>query len=355
VKIRHLKIEHLRNITIAELDFNKSVNVISGDNGAGKSTLLEAIYLLSKSRTFRQGQKKSPIQQGSDHFLIYATSIDQHNQAHRIGFYRSHRETKVKIDGQRTDKLSKLARNIPTALVTPQSHRLIEEGPEQRRRLLNWGVFHVEHHFQTTMANFSRTLLQRNNALRSLNHKLEIWDKAFVESALKVNKFQKKYFNAWKKEILGLCENISFLQSLNINFHPGWRENLDLSELLEERRHSDKERGFTGIGPHRADVEIKIDSIPTKQILSRGQQKVLITVILLAQARLLEANIGEKPIFLFDDLDSELDSKSTQLIAKLLAEQNNQTFITSLNKEKIRSLDWSETPEMFHVEHGRFV
>jgi DNA replication and repair protein RecF len=354
VKLRTIKVENLRNINFAELSFSPNINLITGNNGAGKTSLLEAIYLLARARSFRQGHQKSQINKGSDHLLIYAITEDQQNQQHRIGFYRTRTKTQVKINGQKANKLSLLAKNLPTVLITPNSHRLIEEGPEHRRRILNWGVFHVEHQFQTIMATFSRSLLQRNTALRSGSRDLQVWDKAFLDSAQNVHEFQKRYFRNLKEEILNLIQGLNCLDGLDIKFYSGWNESFRLSELLKDRLRTDKERGFTGVGPQRADIEISIDRVPTKQILSRGQQKLLVTIILLAQSKLLEKSTGEKPIFLFDDLESELDNQSIETICSLLKQQNGQTFITSLNAERFNNHLWSNSIRMFHVEHGRF-
>jgi DNA replication and repair protein RecF len=354
VNIKSIKIENLRNINHAELALSSNTNLIIGNNGAGKTSLLEAIYLLARARSFRQGQQKSQINKESDHLLIYATTEDQHHQEHKIGFYRNKSNTKVKIDGQKANKLSQLAKNLPTVLITPNSHRLIEEGPEHRRRILNWGVFHVEHQFQPKMAGFSRSLLQRNTALRSGSKDLQVWDKAFLDSAHVVYESQERYFGNLKQEILTLAQGINFLEGLEIKFYRGWNNNFTLSELLKDRLPTDKERGFTGVGPQRADIEISINRVPTKQLLSRGQQKLLVTIILLAQSKLLEKSTGEKPIFLFDDLESELDNQSIQTICCLLEAQKTQSFITSLNAERLNNYQWSKSIRMFHVEHGKF-
>lgn len=354
MNIKSIKVENLRNINHTELSFSSSTNLIIGNNGAGKTSLLEAIYLLARARSFRQGQQKSQINKKSDHLLIYAITEDHQHQEHRIGFYRTRNNTQVKIDGQQVTKLSLLAKNLPTVLITPNSHRLIEEGPEHRRRILNWGVFHVEHHFQSQMTHFSRSLLQRNTALRSGSKDLQVWDRAFLESAQAVNESQERYFSKLQKEIFNLSHGIRFLEGLEIALNRGWKKNHSLAELLKERLTTDKERGFTGVGPQRADIEISIDRVPTKQLLSRGQQKLLVTIILLAQSKLLEKSTGEKPIFLFDDLESELDHQSIETICSLLEAQQSQTFITSLNEDRLNNYQWSKSIRMFHVEHGRF-
>ena len=107
------------------------------------------------------------------------------------------------------------------------------------------------------------------------------------------------------------------------------------------------------MGPHRADIEFKLDGMATKHILSRGQQKVLITCILKSQIKVLEQRTGKRAVLLYDDLDSELDADSLVYVSNLLAELNAQTFITTINPDKLSILANKAESGMFHVEHGR--
>ena len=260
--------------------------------------------------------------------------------------------TLVKLDGQQVHKLSELATLLPVLLITPNSHRIIEEGPEHRRRLLNWGVFHVEHGFKSAIQNFNRSLLQRNNALRKGSLDLQVWNQTFLEHAQEVTQHQVNYFQTWKKNLLGLTSGIDYLRDIEVLFSPGWNRASTLKSQLEEREYTDRERGFTSVGPQRADVQYRINGDAAKQRLSRGQQKVLISCAILAQSITQKSSSGIKPIILFDDLDSELDDKSLAYLLQILLAHKSQAFITSINASKFESLLSSPDSGMFHVEHG---
>ncbi|MEJ2456211.1 MAG: DNA replication/repair protein RecF, partial [Candidatus Thiodiazotropha sp.] len=326
--LKSLKIQHLRNITSAELSFQSNINLITGANGAGKTSLLEAIYLLGRAKSFRHGHNSSPIQKGEDQLTLFSKLEDEDAKTIRLGLIKKGKETLVKTDGEIIKKLSTLASTLPTVLITPLSHRLLDEGPEHRRRILNWGLFHVEHSYKTVIGNFSRSLLQRNNALRSSSSDLSIWNKAFVDYANKVNEQQCRYFDCWKKELLNLSEQINFLDGLDVSFNQGWKAGENLHDLLKHKEPDDKERGYTTVGPQRADLIFKIDGVESRQILSRGQQKVLIILAMLSQAILLKKTKGKMPVFLLDDLASELDSKTLGQISTMLYRSGNQLFIT---------------------------
>ncbi len=213
----------------------------------------------------------------------------------------------------------------------------------------------MEHFYKSAMGNFSKSLVQRNNALRKNTSDLSVWNKALVEYANIVTEQQSRYFDRWKQELLRLSNQIDFLKSLEISYYRGWKYGEDLQELLKQKEPLDKERGYTSVGPQRADIIFRIDGVESKQLLSRGQQKVLIIIAMLSQANLLEKTRGKKPIFLLDDLSSELDSRTLKQISTLLYQSGNQLFITSLNSEQFENCEWSDDVSMFHVEHGVFT
>ncbi len=352
LKIRRLKIEHLRNIASTQLNPLSHCNIISGKNGAGKTSLLEAIYLLARAKSFRSGQRKSPIQAGHEKAIIYSELVDSSNSTHKLGLSKSATETRVRFDGTSIHKLSDLASTLPISLITPNSHRLIEDGPDQRRRLLNWGVFHVEHEYKTTASQFHRTLQQRNNALRSSSPDLSVWNETFVRHALSLHRMQSDYFKLWREELYKYTSSVTYLNSLQVSLSKGWSEKMDLTESIKLRHESDRTRGFTSVGPHRTDIAFRIDGQQTKHTLSRGQQKVLITCVLKAQSDVIENISGKKTVMLYDDIDSELDEDSLSYVIDMLLKGDNQIFATSINKEKFEHLAQVGDSGMFHVEHG---
>ena len=353
MKVCHLKIQHLRNISNGTFEPAPGCNLISGVNGAGKTSILEAIYLLARAKSFRTSHHRSPIQKGESQLTLFAEVEDESDYKHKLGLLRQGSSTQVRLDGNNLNKLSELAKILPVLLITPNSHRIIEEGPEHRRRVLNWGVFHVEHQFKTSIIDFNRALLQRNNALRKGSSDLGVWNQSFVDYGETVNRQQSLYFKSWKEELLRITAGIDFLQGLEVSFSRGWREDLSLKLHLEEKEASDRERGFTSVGPQRADIIYKVDGEAAKQKLSRGQQKVLISCALIAQSMLQQLSTNTKPILLFDDMDSELDNRSLQFLLEKIMMRNGQAMISTINPDKFSHVLSSTESGMFHVEHGR--
>jgi DNA replication and repair protein RecF len=158
LQIKRIKIENLRNITKADISPHKGLNIIIGYNGAGKTTLLEAIYLLARARSFRQKRHGRLIKEGTERLNLFAQLQTKEKQIHKIGLQKSASKTEIRKDGQNLKRLSDLAKTIPLTIITPNIQRIIEEEPQHRRRLLNWGLFHVEHGYGELVNRYNKIL-----------------------------------------------------------------------------------------------------------------------------------------------------------------------------------------------------
>jgi len=278
-----------------------------------------------------------------------------HQRLFKIGLERTYTDLSLRVNGESIKKLSLLAEILPISLITPQSYRIIEEGPEYRRKLLNWGVFHVEPSFNSVMMEYTKSTVQRNKALHLSSNELRVWDLTYVEHALKVSSHQEAYFEHLHRAFFEITRDIPFLADIELTFYKGWPHKEELSEVVTKMREQDRERGFTYAGPHRSDIIIKVNGQPARNQLSRGQMKILFSAIALAQAKITQERRGEAPIILFDDLSSELDDQSVGLISQLLNQLNAQLFITTVDPSRLTQGGWLRNPGMFHVEHGRFL
>lgn len=350
--INTLSIEHLRNISHADITLSPTLNFIHGDNGAGKSSILEGIYLLARARSFRNTHTRSLVQQGSKEVILFTEVVQTNGRVNKIGLRKQGSRTDIKLNGRQLDRLSELVTNLTISLVTPQTHRIIEEGPEYRRRLLNWGVFHVEHQFRQIVSNYNRILAQRNAALKSKQANIQIWDEQLSHYAEEIVNQHQEYMGRWNNLVRKLSSGIPFLETMSMNYQSGWDKKYSLVEQLKNKLELDRSRGYTSVGPHRCDVHIKVDDRPAKEVLSRGQQKMLMIILMLAQSKLMTQSVGEKAIFLIDDFHSELDRNSqTRVIDKLIDEQC-QAVITSIDSSPVTGSQREFDAQMFHVEQG---
>jgi DNA replication and repair protein RecF len=229
----------------------------------------------------------------------------------------------------------------------------VEEGPEYRRKFLDWGVFHVEPAFGSIWRTFRRALAQRNAALRDRwpRKATEQWDIELVAAAEELDQARSQYLEALKVFIEEKIRSFVGLPEVDISYQRGWREGLDYPDYLAAQYDSDKERGFTQFGPHRADMRLRVEGLDARDVLSRGQQKLLVATLVLAQCQQM-ASQDTSTIILVDDLPAELDSDKRKSLLGALENTGAQIFVTGTEKGLFEGANFSQTG-VFHVKQGR--
>lgn len=350
-----LGIRNVRNLKSVDIAPSNHLNLIFGENAAGKTSFLESIYILGRGKSFRSRKIERVIQADSPSLSVFGL-LEQEGGGREIpiGLERSHSELKIRIAGQKAKAASELAALIPIQIIQPNSHKLLEEGPRFRRNYLDWGVFHVEHSFYPAWQRYQRGLKQRNATLRARQGKKSAiaWDPEIIEAASIIHECRARYVDLLKQRLPGYIEPIMGQQPLEIHYQPGWNEGTPYGEILEARLDQDIELGYTQFGPHRADLQFKMDGVNAVERVSRGQQKVLVASCLLAQAGVYSEISGKKCILLVDDLTAELDQNHGQRLMSVIASMNIQLFVTSIEAEKITNGLPNSEMKMFHVEHG---
>ncbi|MEW8535552.1 MAG: DNA replication/repair protein RecF [Candidatus Thiodiazotropha endolucinida] len=350
--IETIKIENLRNIANAELSPHKKINIIVGCNGAGKTTLLESIYLLARARTFRQQKTGRLIREGEEQLSLFTSFQTATNNRHHIGLRKTVSGTVIRKDGKNLKKRSDLAKSIPLSIITPNIQRIIEDDPNNRRRLLNWGMFHVEHEYAYLANRYKKTLIQRNNALRGSREQIKVWDRQLIQLGNEIDRRMSRYTKIWNDTLNALIDVTGLIKPISLEVKQGWKEELSFAEAIDRNSKIDKERGFTSCGPHRSDLKILQDGKPIKNIFSRGEAKIAAVIMLLSQTKILEDRTGESPVLLVDDLHSELDNERYAHLLKLIEEMKVQSFATTLDSDRSKNLLSADACQWFHVEHG---
>lgn len=355
--LNRLSINNLRNIESVVVDFHPQLNFLVGDNGAGKTSVLESVFVLAKGRSFRSGQISSLIGPHAESFQVVAKiqkagTRDDVAQSNTLGIERSRSEWKARRDGSDVQQLSDLARELPLVLIEPNSHQLISGAPEIRRRFIDWSVFHVEPDYLLVWRRYARALKQRNAALRKQQKAVaESLDGILSDTGERLAESRRTQVECLTR---GLNEAILRLSpeltGIRLKYDPGWKEG-SLAEALRATLDRDIERGATGPGPHRADLQVFQNQRVAKERLSRGEQKVLSSALLLVQAQLM-VETGETPLLLLDDLASEFDEAHLARVLVLARELDGQIIITGTSLDDYSGQGRS-AHRVFHVEHGK--
>lgn len=340
-----LRVEHLRCLTEASLTLAPHLTLIQGQNGSGKTSLLESLFLAGRGRSFRTRMTERLISRGADHLRVFA---ETRTPLHRIGFeYRREGSYTARLDGRDVETLAELPTAFFVEVIDPDIHRLIEGGPAERRRWLDWGVFHVEPSFLPQWLRYSRALRQRNAALKA-GQDPSIWDSAVAEHGESVASLREAWLKSlqptWEKAV----RQLSGLE-IDLGYSRGWSQERSLRDALAEGRERDRERGSTLSGPHRADVSLRWQGGMARDVLSRGQQKLVASALVLAQLTRLRESQPVAPTLLLDDPAAELDAQRLEGLVDLVRSLDCQLVITSLAPD----LKLFGNPEqVFHVEHG---
>lgn len=354
MRLNELRIRDLRVIGESSVVLGPGLNVFVGTNGAGKTSILESAYLLSHGRSFRRGARDTLSRFDSEGYSVFGRLQLADGRERRLGISRVGNRLETRVDGEPVG-IAGLVQACAVACFEPGSHELISGVAEERRRYLDWGVFHVEQEFLQDWRRYQRALRQRNSALRNAvgDRDLEPWEIEMSASGERIARFRQRYVDRLRPILSAvLADFLGELGEATVVLNRGWHEDLSLASALAESRGRDRERGHTGRGPHRADWSLGFRNAPRREHLSRGQEKLCALALILAQARLYAAETGEWPILCFDDLASELDQAHQILVMEQVRASGAQILISGT--EPPRALDpGTGGVRMFHVEQGR--
>ncbi len=355
MSLLRLKVNNFRNLHSLSLECESNFNLIFGANGSGKTSILESIYYLSRGRSFRSHTSNRIISYGAENFSIFGAVATHEGLTVPVGIEKTlNGKTRIKLGNDELTSSAELAQTLPLLMINPDSYSLLDGGPKMRRQFLDWGVFHVEPQFFSIWQRFHRALKQRNAALaQEVSAKeVKVWDAELVSHGLELTKLREHYIQQLVPVVEEILSQLIDLEGLVITFQRGWDPQSDLQQELDNAFVRDKHLGFTSVGPQKANLDIRINKLPVHDVLSRGEQKLLVFSMLLAQGIQLRRCSEKKCIYLLDDIAAELDTQRWQRIKAVLVELQAQVFITATDISFFSELRDSVPSKLFHVEHG---
>jgi DNA replication and repair protein RecF len=348
VNLAELRLEDLRCLPRVQLTLHPRLNLITGGNGSGKTSLLEAIYLLGRGRSFRTRHTEHLIRHTSPELRVFGRIESAPDVSHSIGVGCNRQDgVQARIDGHDVGTLAELSELFPVQVIDPGIHRLVDEGPVQRRRWLDWAVFHVEPDFVRHWQGYSRALRQRNAALKSGADPV-IWNWELVRLGDILTAARSRLIDALQPYWTTALRDLH-AEPVTLGYFQGWNREQDLATALTAHIIRDRERGSTGYGPHRFDVLLRLEGRPARELVSRGQQKLIGAAMALTMSRYVAEAAGRAPALLLDDPAAELDRSHTEALLTAVASLGGQLVVTALSAEDTPL----GTPDrVFHVEHN---
>lgn len=348
-----LDIHQVRNIQQTSINPSPYLNFIYGANGSGKSAVLEAIYLLGRARSYRTLSIKSVIHFQQTSLIIAGHILQANGSACQLGLQMDAKHYEIRINQQSVQNRSDLAYCLPLQLIHPKSYELLDAGPQLRREFLDWGGFNDDKNFLLVWRRFKKALQQRNTLLKTHNlvH-VNVWDKEVAYYGTIVNNHRQQYLQKlipiFKEILMGFFD----VNDVQLKLISGWDTEKSLEQALADDLEKDARYGFTHSGPHRGDFQLQIAGRLAKDIVSRGQLKLLVISLKLAQVQLLINQQGNEACILIDDFDAELDRNNRQKLLFQLKLMKAQVFITGTELIEFGDLSHLDNYKMFHVEQG---
>lgn len=351
-----LDIRDFRNIQTARLKFSEGLNLITGSNAAGKTSLLEAIYCLGRVRSFRTANVAEPVQYGKHAYQLVGHVRQSSGRTIAVGIERQSSGLRVHMNGRAINRLSELAGSFPVQVISSETDNIIEGGPGNRRQVIDWGLFHVEHGYRDHWSRYMRALKQRNAALRAKLSapQVQVWDPELLLAGMHIHQLRADYFASLQPGLEAVMHELLPGLSVILHYQRGWPLDVELEETLKGSVERDRNRGFTLHGIHRADFSIEVDGRDARAHCSRGQQKALAVGFMLAQLGLQRDRDVALGAFLLDDFASELDEAHQARVLLALRQMQAQVFVTAIEGNTTANLGW-ETMSRFHVEHGKIL
>jgi DNA replication and repair protein RecF len=344
-------IENFRCIEQASLDFDSRSTGVIGPNASGKTSLLEAIYFLGHGRSFRTHQAEKLRRSGSTFFRVVG-KLETSRGLLTAGLEHSHGRTHGHLAGQGISGIADIAEVLPLQVIDPGVHRLVEEGSARRRRLMDWGVFHVKREFLGYWRRFQRSLSQRNAALRTTDAEelISPWEHEFCAAGAEVDRLREQYVQQLSPHFESLGARLVG-PGTGLVYRRGWPSDVDLREALHASISRDMRLKTTHVGPHRADISFVVEGVAARDRVSRGQQKMLAAAFILAQLQCHSALGAPPTTLMLDDPAAELDVDNLGKLLLAIAEIPSQLIVTSVHEQGLQGI---EIGRRFHVEQGKF-
>ncbi len=352
--LTQLSIRSLRNLSEVSLDLSEGLSVFTGLNGAGKTSVLDAVHILGTGKSFATSQLTKAI--SDDHQGLQVVGRVKYAGAESvIGISRQRAGGgETRLSGSPVKALSELARELPLVVLNADTLNALREGPEARRRLIDQMVFHVEHSFASLWQRYHQALKQRNMLLRKARGADDsAWIGEMASLGEQVHQARVRVASLLSDELSEVLAAMGVVfPGMSLFLRSGWKADESLLGALNDGAQSDRQRGFTQVGPHRGDLQCLIGGRPSHEVLSRGQMKVLMSAMRVAQGRVLAEVTGRAPVFLLDDVGAELDHDNARAVFSALAASKVQVLATMVSLDDERRWEGFGPITVFHVEQG---
>ena len=355
--------EHFRNLKNIELVPDAGINVIFGENGQGKTNIIESIWMFTGCHSFRTHKHAELIEKTQREAQVSLSFSAHGMQNDAILKINQNREFILNGAGKETPR--RFLGEFQSVVFSPVSLSIIQDAPSERRKFLDIAISMIRPAYSGHLLKYSKILANRNALLKQIalgatpENYLDAWDEELARAGAKLALYRLHYVENLAhiaseiyKEISGGKEllRVEYQQSSRSFSADEYEMTESIFMGLQKNRESDIRRQLTGVGPHKDDLLLTIDTLPARQYGSQGQQRSSALALKLSEAYIIKETCGEYPVILLDDVMSELDSARQSFLLEYL--KNWQVFVTCCDVSQVARFKGCKT---FHIENGTCI
>ena len=374
--LKNIHLYAFRNYHEQTLNFESQKTILLGNNAQGKSNLLEAVELLATLKSDRTNRDRDLILEGEKKGQILGTVERNYGESQMGITFRSPGRRSLMLNHENLRRHLEFLGHINAVEFSCLDLELVRGSPETRRSWLDTLLIQLEPVYASIINQYNKVLRQRNALLKVIRKtveeqtntdnlsaemsQLKLWDQQLAEAGTRVTRRRNRVIERisplaenWHKEISNGTEKleINYLPNISIDREEPQEVQQAFLDKIEQRRMAEQQLATSVVGPHRDDVELKINHTPAKSYGSQGQQRTLVLAIKLAELQLIEDVIGEPPLLLLDDVLAELDPNRQNQLLEVI-QGRFQTIITTTY---LHSFDtqWLKSSQIMKVEGGK--
>jgi DNA replication and repair protein RecF len=363
LNIKSILLANFRNLSNQQIYPQNGINIICGNNAQGKTNLLEAIWIATGGRSFRRAKDVNLINFEKKTAKIII-NFDSKERTQELEINILHDKRKIFLNLVEKTPPSAIVGEFVAVVFSPAHLAIIKDGPNARRNFLNTAICQIKPIYAKILSGYKHILSQRNTLLKTASNSnnflqtLEVWDQKLLEYGTEIRFERCKYLERLQNIIKKTYQKISKNNENLTFFYKKHDINKELTKKVLEQefaneikngKQEDIIRKSTGKGPHRDDIEIKLNGRQISIFGSQGQQRTAVLARKIWEAKILEELTQEKPVILLDDVMSELDSFHQEFIFEFI--KNNQVFITCCELNGLENL---KKAKVLCVKNGKF-
>lgn len=351
MRILNLECKNFRNLENVYLEPCDNMNVICGENAQGKTNIIEAIWLFTGAKSFR-GSKDSEFLKFGEQKALSTLNFQSQGIVNNARLEIKNKRTAF-LNENKLKSAAALAGNFNAIVFSPVDLSIVSDGPSVRRKFLDTAIGQIYPAYISILKNYMRAVAQRNQIIKDFKYDstvsvmLDVFEGEIAATGKKIIDFRKRYLELLNPFLALLYDGISKgKEILETNYISVSSNNLQ--DELREKRKEDMFSGVTSVGPHRDDVDFKINGISARSFASQGQKRSIALALKLAEAEVIRNKTGECPVILLDDVMSELDKTRQNFVLNHI--EDMQSFLTCCDETNFEGL---KKGRVFMVKEGK--